>query len=117
MHKTCSIILGFFIAAAVFSCRSKKAEAPDDAPTGDVQTPVTVTSISNETLIDYTELNATTTFLQDNMVKSNINGYIQSVDTKLGQYTTTGTSLFTLKTKEARALGNTINKLDPAFHF
>src|SRR5947199_4503712 len=117
MHRIYSIILGLSIVGLIFSCKSKKAEASDDAPATDVQTPVTVTSISNETLTDYTELNATSSFLQDNIVKSNINGYIQSVDARIGQFANTGASLFTLKTKEAKALGNTINKLDPSFHF
>jgi multidrug efflux pump subunit AcrA (membrane-fusion protein) len=63
------------------------------------------------------ELNATSAFIQDNIVKSNINGYINAVNTKVGQYTRKGKVLFTLQTKEARSLGNTINKLDPSFHF
>jgi multidrug efflux pump subunit AcrA (membrane-fusion protein) len=117
MHKVYSIILAFSIVGLIFSCKSKKAEVSEDAPATDVQTPVTVTSVSNQTLTDYTELNATSSFLQDNIVKSNINGYIQSVDVKFGQYANTGAHLFTIKTKEAKALGNTINKLDPSFHF
>ena len=115
--KRNSIILSFFLALLLFSCKSKKQEKEEDVPAGEVQTPVTVTSISNETLTDYAELNATSAFLQTNIVKSNINGYVQSVNVKVGQYTNPGTSLFTLKTKEAKALGNTINKLDPSFHF
>ena len=115
--KRNSIILTILFALLLLSCKSKKQEKEEDVPADEVQTPVTVTSISNETLTDYAELNATSAFLQDNIIKSNINGYIQSVNAKVGQYTNPGSSLFTLKTKEAKALGNTINKLDPSFHF
>jgi multidrug efflux pump subunit AcrA (membrane-fusion protein) len=50
-------------------------------------------------------------------VKSNINGYIKTVNTKIGQPVSEGQILFVLKTKEAESLGNTINKLDSSFHF
>ena len=82
-----------------------------------VQTPVTTTNVSFETLIDSLQLNATSNFLQDNIIKSNINGYIKAVNTKVNQYTNAGKVLFVLKTKEAESLGNTINKLDPSFNF
>ncbi|TMI85655.1 MAG: HlyD family efflux transporter periplasmic adaptor subunit, partial [Bacteroidetes bacterium] len=79
--------------------------------------PVTVTSISNQPLTEYAELNATSSFLQDNVVKSNVNGYVKSVNTKIGQHVTAGQTLFILQTKEAQSLGSTINKLDSSFHF
>ena len=100
------------------ACHSKETAADDeDVSPGQVQTPVTVTSISNQSLTEYAELNATSSFLQDNIVKSNINGYIKSVNVKVGQYVTRGQVLFTVKTKEAESIGNTINKLDSSFHF
>ncbi len=63
------------------------------------------------------ELNATSNFLQDNVVKSNINGYIKTIGAKVNDYVNAGKTLFTLKTKEAESLGNTINKLDSSFNF
>jgi hypothetical protein len=117
MNFLYSICLLYLLAS--ISCKHKAATEEDheDAPAGEVQTPVTVTSISNEPLTDSLELNATSSFLQDNIVKSNINGYIQSVQIRLGQFARSGQLLFTLKTKEAESLGNTINKLNPEFHF
>jgi len=109
--------ISFLFLMFLTYCKGKQNAAEEDAPVGEVQTPVTITSVTNETLTDYVELNATSAFLQDNIVKSNINGYIQTVNTRIGQYANTGQSLFTLKTKEAASLGNTINKLDPSFHF
>lgn len=106
-----------FILFLLLSCKAKQA-AEEEAPAPDeVQTPVTITSVSTETIADSLTLNATSAFVQDNIVKSTINGYIQSVNIKQGQYTAAGRNLFTLKTKEAQSLGNTINKLDPSFHF
>ncbi len=63
------------------------------------------------------ELNATSSFLQSNFIKASANGYIKLVNVRLGQMVSSGQIAFTLKTKEAEALGNAINKLDPSFHF
>jgi multidrug efflux pump subunit AcrA (membrane-fusion protein) len=102
----------------LISCKHKEAVTQSEAPpVAEVQTPVTVTTISTETIFDSIQLNATSSFVQVNIVKSTINGYIKSVNIKQGQYAAAGRNLFTLKTKEAESLGNTINKLDPSFHF
>ena len=112
------IILYFVTGTVLLACHNKEADKEDEdvSPT-QVQTPVTVTSVSNEPLTEYVELNATSTFLQDNIVKSNINGYIKSVNARLGEYVNRGRSLFIVKTKEAESIGNTIDKLDSSFHF
>ncbi len=80
-------------------------------------TPVTVTSPQNISLNEEITLNATSTYLLKFGVKANINGYIQSSSVKVGQSVGKGSTLFVLKTKEAKSLGNTINKLDPSFNF
>jgi len=110
----------FFLLAGILTiaCHHKTTESEEEGVAPEqVQTPVTVTSISNEPLTEYAELNATSIFQQDNIIKSNINGYIKLVNTKVGQYVTQGQTLFVLKTKESESLGNTINKLDSSFHF
>jgi multidrug efflux pump subunit AcrA (membrane-fusion protein) len=112
------LYMSFFFLAAFLACNQKEtASEEEEVSQEDIQTPVTVTTVSIEPLNDYIELNATSSFLQDNIVKSNINGYIKAVNTKVGQYTNAGKILFTLKTKEAESLGNTVNKLDPSFQF
>ena len=80
-------------------------------------TPVTITSPQNISLNEEITLNATSTYLLKFGVKANINGYIQSSSIKMGQSVSKGSTLFVLKTKEAKSLGNTINKLDPSFNF
>ncbi|MEO6831424.1 MAG: HlyD family efflux transporter periplasmic adaptor subunit [Chitinophagaceae bacterium] len=93
-----------------------------DAPSGtntpaSVRTPVTVTSVSHFPLNEYIELNAISTYIQQNFVKSNLNGYIQKSNIKFGDHVHQGEVLFVLKTKEASAIGNAVNQLDPSFNF
>jgi multidrug efflux pump subunit AcrA (membrane-fusion protein) len=103
---------------ALLSCRHKETATEEESVAAEeVQTPVTVTSVETVPLQDFVELNATSSFLQTNFIKASTNGYIKSVNVKLGQMVHTGQLAFTLKTKEAEALGNTINKLDPSFNF
>src|SRR5437868_5746152 len=101
--------LGCFAIMAMIACQHKeKTTEEETVKSEEVKTPVTVTTISTEPLVDYVELNATSIFQQDNIVKSNINGYIESVNTRINQYAGAGKILFVLKTKEAKSLGNTI---------
>ncbi len=113
------IYIVLFYLVVLSSCKHKETSSSLEVATTEteVQTPVTVTTISNAPLEEYIELNATSIYLQDNIVKSNINGYIKAVNIKLGQFTSAGRNLFTLKTKEAESLGNTINNLDKSLHF
>ena len=118
MGKIILYLLFFAATILIISCHNKgTGKDGEEASPEQVQTPVTVTSVSDEPLSEFAELNATSSFLQDNIVKSNINGYIKSVNTKIGQPVTAGQTLFILKTKEAESLGNTIDKLDSSFHF
>ena len=116
MRKKILYILFVCLAVVIIACRHKETTTTEEVQ-AEVQTPVTITTVSTEQLTDYVELNATSSFLENNIVKSNINGYIKSVNIQVNQFTPAGKSLFVLKTKEAESLGNTINKLDPSFHF
>jgi len=115
--KKIALLTGCFLVL-LFSCRNKEAASEEEevAPE-EVRTPVTVTSVETAELNDYVELNATSAYRQSNFIKSSANGYIVSVNVKLGQMVHSGQPAFTLQTKEAHALGNTISKLDPSFHF
>jgi len=115
-----NFIFFFFTMASglLIGCHHARTESEEEEVSPEqIQTPVTVTSISNQPLTEYAELNATSSYLQDNVVKSNVNGYVKSVNTKIGHHVTAGQTLFILKTKEAQSLGNTIDKLDSSFHF
>jgi hypothetical protein len=115
MKRICN--LWVIIALVLFSCKSKTAQPAAEAATPEVETPVTVTSISTETLTEVVDLNAMSSFLQSSFIKSTANGYIKSSNVKLGQFVHAGQLAFLMQTKEAKALGNTINNLDPSFRF
>ena len=118
MKKHFRYLLHVVVVSTVTACHGKPTEeGGEEVAPEQIQTPVTVTSVSTEPLAEYAELNATSVFQQDNIVKSNINGYVKSVNTRLGRYVSRGQTLFILKTKEAESLGNTINKLDSSFNF
>ncbi len=109
--------LFLLFTAYLLSCKQAE-KAPAEVPAPEpVQTPVTVTGISTEPMSDFIELNASSTFLQKNVVKANANGYLQSNFTQPGQYVAKGKTLFTIKTKEAESIGNAVNKLDSSFKF
>jgi multidrug efflux pump subunit AcrA (membrane-fusion protein) len=115
LYKKYFLFFGL-IAFCFHSCKNPEpgAVAEEHTVSG---TPVTVTTISTEPLTEYIELNATATFQQKSYVKANVNGYIQAVNATLGKYVISGQTLFTVKTKEAQSIGNSINKLDPDFKF
>jgi multidrug efflux pump subunit AcrA (membrane-fusion protein) len=107
------LILGAFLS----SCQSKKTEETIIEEGQETITPVTVTSIVTETMDEYIELNATSTFLQQGFVKASANGYVQSVNAQVGKMVSSQQKVFVLKTKEAQSIGNTINALDSTFKF
>ena len=109
-------VFQLFVCLLLFSsCKTK--DTTDSEQPAEVRVPVTVTSVSFEPLQQYIDLNATSTFLQQNFVKSNLNGYIQKANVKFGDYVHRGQVLFVLKTKEAEAIGNSVNKLGSGFTF
>ncbi len=97
----------------------KGGGAPADVATAEVETvtPVKVTNVNDSTLVDYTMLNATSTSQQKSVIKANANGYLTAVNAQVGHYVNKGQALFTIKTKEAQAIGNSINVLDTTFKF
>jgi hypothetical protein len=99
----------------LFSCHSKTTETTE--ATTEAETPVTVTSIVNQPMEDFVELNATSTYLQKWAVKSTLNGYLQSSNVQLNKFVGRGQTLYSVKTKEAKSIGNTINILDSSFRF
>ena len=112
------ISLYFLILGTILSsCQSKKTEETIIEEEQETITPVTVTSIATETMDEYIELNATSTFLQQGFVKASANGYVQSVNAQVGKMVSSQQRVFVLKTKEAQSIGNAINALDSTFKF
>src|SRR5678816_3427495 len=104
-----------FLGAILSSCQSKKTEETIIEEEQETITPVTVTSLATEPMVEYIELNATSAFLQQGFVKASANGYIQSVNAQVGKMVSSQQRVFVLKTKEAQSIGNSINALDSTF--
>lgn len=99
------------------ACKGKTDAGDEEDAKVEAITPVTVTTVNDSTLVDYANLNATSTYQQKNIVKANANGYVQNINIQPGQYISKGKLMFTIKTKEAQTIGNTINVLDTTFKF
>src|SRR5690348_14856911 len=113
MNKLLNITLLFLCTYIMQSCKSNSADAgSEDVAAEDVVTPVTVTHPRHGNINETVKLNATSAFLLKTFVKSNATGYLQTAGIKVGDYVSKGQTLFTIKTKEAVALGNSINQLD-----
>jgi len=122
LHLTYILKQPLFLMMAIVlflsACGQKKdSDSGDDDKAVNAQVPVTVTSVSDSDMVDYTVLNASSSFQQKNYVKSNTNGYIQKVNTQIGHFVDKGETIFTVKTKEAQSIGNSINVLDTTFKF
>ncbi len=113
--KPLALFFSCLVMAVLYSCGG--AKPADEEAAVESQTPVAVTYIGNSALADTIELNATSSFLQKNFVSANAIGYIQKVNIQPGHYVEKGQLMFTLKTKEAQSIGNTINVLDTTFKF
>jgi multidrug efflux pump subunit AcrA (membrane-fusion protein) len=107
-------ILSFVLSIIFFiSCKdSTLTEKPIDA-----SVPVILTTIDTTGIENYIDLNATATYLVKNTIKANATGYLNSVNVATNDFVTSGKELFSITTREAKVLGNTINKIDPSLHF
>ncbi len=118
MNKLIHIISFFLLLNFLQSCKNNGGDSTDeDVSSEDVVSQVTITHPAQSSITEKVELNATSAFLLKTFVTSNAIGYLQSSGIKVGDYVSKGQTLFTIKTKEAAALGNTINNLDTSLHF
>ena len=108
-----SLLYFILITTFFISCKDTSVvEKPIDA-----SVPVTLTTIDTSGIASYIDLNATATYLVKNTIKANATGYLNSVNVSVNDFVTNGKELFSIKTREAKVLGNTINKIDPTLNF
>jgi len=108
-----TVLFLFFIGLLLNSCKNKE-QAEIILP---IRVPVTLTSVDSMGISSYTDLNATATYIIKTPIKANTTGYLNSVNVATNEFVHTAKVLFTLKTRESKVLGNTVNQLDPALNF
>jgi len=108
-------MLAFFMPL-VMACHQADPKKEEE-PATEGRTPVVAESVSREPMLEYVELNATSAFQQKSYLKSNVNGYLLSNATHLGDYVSRGQVLFTVKTKESQSIGDAVSKLDTTLKF
>ncbi|NVO19584.1 MAG: efflux RND transporter periplasmic adaptor subunit [Bacteroidetes bacterium] len=115
MQLLTRVLAGLTILILLISSCKQGTEV--QAPRLATGTPVDVTTISNGALTDEIELNATSSFILKTNAKATATGYLQHLRFREGDHVSKGEILYTIITKEARTIGNSINKLDTSFHF
>jgi multidrug efflux pump subunit AcrA (membrane-fusion protein) len=109
---------GLYLSILFFACKPAADSKEESAIVADAPgTPVTVTEVMQGDLEETVQLNAISAFLLKTPVNANATGYLQTVDFKLGDFVRKGQQLFSLKTKEAESLGNTLKILDSTLKF
>lgn len=78
------------------------------------KTSVQITRIQEGNISDNLVLSATSVYLKRNMVTSSIAAFITQVYVKLGDHVVKGQPLYLLESKERKALGTDISKVDPS---
>lgn len=100
---------------AFSACKSAAPADAVDEPSP--VTPVKITTVRDSALSEFIELSAVSAYLEKSFVKASINGYIENTQAVMGKQVGSGQLLFSLITKEARSIGNSVNKLDAGFKF
>lgn len=95
----------------IFSSCSSHTEAPTEQDASP-KTPVEVVSISTGAINDELTLFGTTFYLKRNLVTAPIPAFVTEVRVKLGDRVNKGDILYILQSKESRALGNDVTKID-----
>ena len=108
--------LGFISLLFILACSSKEAATEKEAEIK-TRTPVSVTKVEFAPISESIELNATTSFIRKNEVRSTSIGYIQKILVQLGERVHKGQTLFIIRTKESTALGNNLFPKDTSLQF
>jgi multidrug efflux pump subunit AcrA (membrane-fusion protein) len=116
MNRIAHALMVFLAMMLTLACRQAEQKKGEE-PAEEGRTPVLAESVSSEPMSEYVELNATSAFQQKSYLKSNVNGYLISNATHLGDYVTRGKVLFTVKTKESQSIGDAVNRLDTTLRF
>lgn len=98
---------------SVIACNNSPAPVEDEAVP---ITPVTVVPVSYKPISENINLPAVTAFINKSIVRSTTTGTVETISIVLGDKILKGQSLFTIRTREASALNNSL-KGDSALSF
>ena len=102
------LLISLGILAFTASCGSNEPSGSDEKT--EAKTPVTITHISTEPMVETIDMNAVSSFLKKSSLKSTTTGIVESVEVSLGDNVKKGDLLLTIKTKEAVALEKAASK-------
>ena len=105
-------LLGGLSAGLLAACH---ANAPADEAAGPPpRAQVQAVTVATQSLTQYRTFPATSTYPRKSTVTAPVAAYVTGVQVRLGDRVTAGQVLFTLETKERRALGGSIQRIDPS---
>ncbi len=96
------ILFSILIIASFTACNRKQNNQDDVTP----RSTVSVTTIQTGTMMQSEQLSATAQYLRHNTVTTPVAGYVRFVKINFNDRVTKGQLLYTLETKERKALGN-----------
>ncbi|KAA8485580.1 HlyD family secretion protein [Arcticibacter tournemirensis] len=104
-------IAPFFLLLTLSACHSNDTQTIKEPKP---RTAVQITQVGTGAISDDLVLSGTSVYLKRNMVTSSIAAFITNVYVKLGDHVRKGQSLYLLESKERKALGADITKVDPS---
>ena len=105
-------LLGGLSAGLLVACH---ANAPTDEAAGPPpRAQVQAVTVATQSLTQYRTFPATSTYPRKSTVTAPVAAYVTGVRVRLGDRVRAGQVLFTLETKERRALGGSIQRIDPS---
>lgn len=110
MARKINFISIVVILFSLASCGKKTEEKKEEAVVA--KTNVEVVSVNNGSIDDELTLFGTTIYQKRNTVTASIPSYITKVSVQLGDKVNKGDVLYVLQSKESRALGTDISKID-----
>jgi biotin carboxyl carrier protein len=110
---SCPYCLFVLLIISSTACRQNAVTSEVDAS---VITPVTIVKVTNKPVTETIDLPAVTAFLNKSIVRSATTGTVENISIVLGDYVKKDQLLFTIRTREASAMNNSL-KGDSTFSF
>ena len=99
----------------IISCRKTKDSGGDDSSNAIPK--VRTTHVKTGKISELTELNATSQYMKEHLINAPVSGYITKANCLTGTLVSEGETLYEIKTREAKALGQTPENITGRFDF